>query len=92
MPVCERGCTQQKPSGFPLGAKEQSKGCPLIKGNWLIGPHWTLQTRPFQGGNGVLALVILAADPGHEYPEGADQGHDQRWEVEDLVDEDADRW
>lgn len=37
-----------------------------------------------------LALEIFAADPGDEHPERANEGHDQGWEVEDLVDEYAD--
>jgi len=54
-----------------------------------IGP--LRHARP-RGRKGLLALEILAADPGHEHPEGADEGHDQSREVEDLVHEDADRW
>ena len=38
-----------------------------------------------------LALEILAANPGHKDPERADEGDDQGWEVEELIDEDADR-
>ena len=38
-----------------------------------------------------LALEVLAANPGDQDPEGADQGHNQGWEVEDLIYEDADR-
>ena len=44
------------------------------------------------GRKGRLALEILAADPSHQDPKRTDQGHDQRWEVDDLVDEYADRW
>ena len=43
------------------------------------------------GRKGRLGLEILATDPSHQDPKRADQGHDQRWEVEDLVYEDANR-
>jgi len=39
-----------------------------------------------------LALKILAANPGDQDPERADQGRNQGWEVEQLVHEYANRW
>jgi hypothetical protein len=38
-----------------------------------------------------LTLKILASNPGHQDPERADERDDEGWEVEELVDENANR-
>ena len=88
----EQGRTPDKSCGFTRGAKGDSRRGPLIKGN---------PPRAKEAGQRVpghspaepegLSLEILAANPGDQDPEGADEGHDQGRKVEHLVDEDADR-